>query len=107
VVRQPETQADRCHCPESGPLITLRSLAAAIHKSNSIRLRVEREAAALATAKQREQAAREAEREAETRLRVDMIADADGSRAAAKAAREERLKQERLDFLAAQYARIV
>lgn len=60
----------------------------------------------MAEAKQREQAARDAEREAEIRLRAEILADADGSRAVAKTEREERLKQERLDFLAAQYARI-
>lgn len=50
-------------------------------------------------------AAQEAQWRAELQRREEAALDADGSRAAARAAREERLEEERLAFLSAQLAR--
>lgn len=85
-------------------MITLRSIAAAFHRAIQIRRERERAEAAFLEMKRQEQAAHEAQWAAEKLRRQADLLDADGSRAAAKAAREEQLKQERLDFIAAQYA---
>lgn len=87
-------------------MIKFRSLALAFHRAIQIRKSRELAKAQFLETKRLEQAAHAAQWAAEKLRRQADTLDADGSRAAAKAAREEQLKQERLDFIASQYAKI-
>ena len=86
-------------------MISLQSLARAVGHSLARKRAIEREEQAKAEAHARrielETAAWRAEQE---RRRIEAL-DLDGSRAAARQARDEQLEQERLDFLAAQIVR--
>lgn len=86
-------------------MISLQSLAQAIGYSfarkRAVELAEQAKAEAHALRVECEAAAWRAEQE---RRRVEAL-DLDGSRAAARKARDERLEQERLDFLAAQLVR--
>jgi len=86
-------------------MITYATFLAAIQHASSLRLRREQEQRAAAANKQGLVAAQEAEWQAELQRRTEAALDADGSRAAARAAREEQLEQERLDLLTAQLVR--
>lgn len=86
-------------------MITYATFLAAIQRASAARNRREREQRAVLAEKQARVAAQDAEWQAELQRREEAALDADGSRAAARAAREEQLEQERLAFLSAQLAR--
>lgn len=90
-------------------MISLQSLCLAIGRSivtlDAARQRRELAQRDAAAEKQARVAAQEAEWRAELQRREEAALDADGSRGAARAARDEQLEQERLAFLSAQLAR--
>lgn len=88
-------------------MITYVTFLSAIQHASALRRRREREQRAALAEKQARVAAQEAQWRTELQRREEAALDADGSRAAARAAREEQLEDERLNFLAAQIARRV
>lgn len=86
-------------------MVSLQSLARAIAYSLARKFAIEREEQAKAEAHARRIELETAAWRAELERRRTEALDLDGSRAAARKARDEQLEQERLDFLTAQLVR--